>query len=291
VKRIVQIGIGLPGTIPDVSGPDILAWARRADEGPFSSLGIIDRLVYGNFEPLITLAAAAGATRRIRLMPSVLLAPLRSASILAKEAASLDALSGGRLTLGLGLGGRMDDYAAAGTSFTERGRRFDEQLATMKRVWAGEPVSEEIGAIGPPPVQKGGPPILIGGFGPAALRRVGRWGEGFIGTLVDPGTATHFYEQAMAGWQAAGRTGRPRFVMGLYYALGADAAERGGDYLRHYYAFDAPMAEMIAGSVLATPEAIGGAIKAYEEVGVDEIIFWPTIAALDQLERLAEIVG
>jgi alkanesulfonate monooxygenase SsuD/methylene tetrahydromethanopterin reductase-like flavin-dependent oxidoreductase (luciferase family) len=287
----MQIGIGLPGTIPEVSGAAILEWARRADVGPFSSLGIIDRLVYGNFEPLITLAAAAGATQRIRLMPSVLLGPLRSAAVLAKEAASLDALSGGRLTLGLGLGGRKDDYEAAGASFADRGRSFDEQLATMKRIWAGEPFSADIGPIGPPPVQAGGPPILIGGFGPTALRRVGRWGEGFIGTLVDPGTATHFYTQAVAGWETAGRTGRPRFVMGLYYALGADAAERGGTYLRHYYAFDAPMAEMIAESILASPEVIGGAIKAYEEVGVDEIIFWPTIAALDQLDRLAEIVG
>jgi alkanesulfonate monooxygenase SsuD/methylene tetrahydromethanopterin reductase-like flavin-dependent oxidoreductase (luciferase family) len=287
----LDIGIGLPGTIPGVAGPDILEWARRADDGPFSSLGIIDRLVYSNFEPLITLAAAAGATRRIRLMPSVLLAPLRSAALLAKEAASLDALCGGRLTLGLGIGGREVDYAAAGTPFADRGRRFDEQLATMKRVWAGEAVSAEIGPIGPPPAQPGGPPILIGGFGPAALRRVGRWADGFIGTIVDPATAKHFYDQAMAEWQALGRPDRPRFVMGLYYALGPDAADRGGTYLREYYAFDAPMAGMIAGSMLSTREAIAAAIHSYGDVGVDEIIFWPTIADVDQVPWLADAVG
>ena len=147
----MQIGIGLPATIPGVTAPEILAWARRADAGPFSSLGIIDRLVYGNFEPLITLAAVAGATQRIRLMPSVLLAPLRSAALLAKEAATLDALSGGRLTLGLGVGSRELDFHAAGTSFTDRGRLFDDHLATMKRVWAGEAMADEIGAIGPEP--------------------------------------------------------------------------------------------------------------------------------------------
>jgi alkanesulfonate monooxygenase SsuD/methylene tetrahydromethanopterin reductase-like flavin-dependent oxidoreductase (luciferase family) len=133
-QKEMQIGIGLPGTIAGVRGSDIIAWARRADAGPFSSLGIIDRLVYGNFEPLVTLAAAAGATERIRLMPSVRLAPLRPAALLAKEAASLDALSAGRLTLGLGIGGRRDDYQAVGVSCSSRGRRFDEQLATMKRI-------------------------------------------------------------------------------------------------------------------------------------------------------------
>jgi alkanesulfonate monooxygenase SsuD/methylene tetrahydromethanopterin reductase-like flavin-dependent oxidoreductase (luciferase family) len=285
------VGIGLPGTVPGTQGAEIVEWARRADGGPFSSLGIIDRVVYGNYEPLITLAVAAGATERIGLMPSVLLAPLRSAALLAKEAASLDALSGGRLTLGLGIGGREDDYQAVGMSFADRGRRFDEQLATMKRVWAGEPLSDDIGPIGPPPVQPGGPPLLIGGFGSAALRRVGRWGEGFIGTVVDPATAQQFYEQAVTAWHAAERPGRPRFAMGLYYAIGPNAAQQGGDYLRHYYAFDPPIAGMIAGSILATPQAITGAIQAYGDVGVDEVILCPTIAALDQVDRLAEVVG
>ena len=287
----MQVGVGLPGTIAGVNGADVIAWARRADAGPFSSLGIIDRLVYGNFEPLVTLAAAAGATQRIRLMPSVLLAPLRPATLLAKEAASLDALSGGRLTLGLGIGGRRDDYQAVGVAFGSRGRRFDEQLATMKRIWAGDAVSDDIGPIGPPPAQPGGPPLLIGGFGPAALRRVARWGDGFIGTVVDPATASQIYEQAAAAWRGADRPGKPRFVMGLYYALGPDAAERGSVYLRDYYAFEPAITGLMAGSILATPEAIGGAIQAYGDIGVDEIVFWPTIPELAQIDRLADLVA
>jgi alkanesulfonate monooxygenase SsuD/methylene tetrahydromethanopterin reductase-like flavin-dependent oxidoreductase (luciferase family) len=287
----VEIGIGLPATIPGATGPNILEWARQSDAGPFSSLSIIDRLVYSNYEPLITLAAVAGVTRRIRLMPSVLLAPFRPAAIIAKEAASLDALSGGRLTLGLGVGGREDDFLAAGASFNDRGRRFDQQLATMKRIWSGEPVSADIGPIGPPPVQPGGPPILIGGISPAAVRRVGRWGDGFFGTGADPATVRALYDVAEESWRDAGRPGSPRFVMGLYWALGPDAAERGGSYIRDYYAFLGPIAEMIAGSVLTTPAAIRGAIQAYGDVGVDEMALWPTIADLEQVDRLAEVVG
>ena len=287
----MQVGIGLPATIPGAKAPDVLEWARRADAGLFSSLSIIDRLVYGNYEPLITLAAVSGATQRIRLMPSVLLAPLRDAAVLAKQAASLDALSGGRLVLGLGVGGREDDFRAAGQSFHDRGRRFEQQLATMKRIWSGDALSTDTGPIGPQPAQAGGPPILIGGYSPAAVRRAGRWGDGFFGTGADPATVRQLYDLAEGAWREAGRSGTPRFVMGLYWALGPDAAERGGAYLRDYYAYFGPMADMIAGSILSTPEAIKGAIQAYGDVGVDEVALWPTIADPEQVDRLAQIVG
>ena len=133
----MKLGIGLPSTMPDVSGDLILEWARRADAGGFSSLGIIDRLLYTNYESLVTLAAAAGATARIRLMTMILIAPLRQPAMLAKQAATLDAISGGRLTLGLGLGAREDDYRAAGVPFDHRGRRLEEQLGAIKRIWKG----------------------------------------------------------------------------------------------------------------------------------------------------------
>jgi alkanesulfonate monooxygenase SsuD/methylene tetrahydromethanopterin reductase-like flavin-dependent oxidoreductase (luciferase family) len=287
----MDIGIGLPATIPWTRGSLILDWARRADSGPFSSLGILDRLVYPNYEPLITLAAAAAVTDRVRLMTTVLISPLRGAGVLAKQAATIDALSGGRLTLGIGVGSREDDFKAAPASFHDRAREFEEQLELMRRVWSGQPASEEIGLIGPSPARQGGPELLIGGYSPPAIRRVGRWGDGFIsGGIPDPDQVRQMFDLAEESWKEEGREGKPRFVACFYYALGPNA-ERGGDYIRNYYSYFGPAADDMARSIPSSPEAIEGLIQGLEEVGADEVICWPTVAELDQVDRLAELVG
>ncbi len=171
----MSVGLGLPIGDP----AQLLSWARRAEATPFTTVALLDRLVFGNPEPLITLATLAGATSRIRLQTEVLLAPLHRTTLLAKQAATLDLLSGSRFTLGIGIGGRDDDYLAAGVDLRTRGRRLDRQLATMRRIWSGEPLSEDIGPIGPAPARPGGPEVLFGGFVPAVMERVARWGTAF----------------------------------------------------------------------------------------------------------------
>ena len=287
----MEIGIGLPATIPGVEPRLILEWAKRADAGPFSSLSVLDRVVYPNFEPLVALTAAAAVTERIGLMTTVLLAPLRNTGLLAKQAASLDALSGGRLTLGLGIGGREDDFRAAPAPFQDRAQRFEEQLATMKRIWSGQPLAEDLGPVGPPPARAGGPRLLLGGYVPAAIQRVGTWADGFItGGVADPGQARQLYEIAETSWQAAGRPGRPRFVGSLYFALGADAQEGVRSYILDYYGYFGPAAEEMAETFPASPEAVTEKIRTFGDVGADELVFWPCVADLEQLERLADLV-
>lgn len=287
----MKIGIGLPAWIPGVSGALVLDWARAADAGPFSSLGLIDRVAYANYEPLIALAAVAGATRRIRLATTVLLTPLRETTLLAKQAASLDALSGGRLTLGLGIGAREDDFVATSSTFRNRGKRFDQQLDVLQRVWTGQALSAEIGAVGPSPAQVGGPEVLLGGYSPAAVRRLARWGHGFMAGGGDPHGANQFFRLAETTWQEAGRAGQPRLVGCGYFALGEDAAERGAAPLRAYYSFAPERAQRISSALPSSPERIRALVQAYQDIGTDELILWPAIPELDQIARLADVIG
>ena len=203
----MDIGIGLPNTVPGTEGRRLINWAKNAEGAGFSTLGTIGRLVYPNYEELVALSAAAAVTSRIRLTTSVLLAPLYSnTALFAKQAASLDRLSGGRLVLGLGLGGRDDDFTASALPTTGKGRRMDQQLTEMKRIWSGERYGYA-GAIGPEPVRRGGPELILGGAAEASFRRVALLGDGWI---MGGGTPDMF-AQAAAGvdkaWQEAAATG------------------------------------------------------------------------------------
>ena len=287
----MQIGIGLPGTIPGTKGEQIIEWARRADAGPFSSLASLDRLVYRNYESLIMLAAAAAVTQRVRLMTTVLIAPLHNPAIFAKQAASIDALSQGRLTLGLGVGAREDDYRAAGVDFHTRGRQLNAQLKLMKQVWSGEPLSADTGPIVPAPVRSSGPELLIGGYSPGAIRRMARWGNGYIaGSGAGPAQIQEMLPRITEAWQAANRPGKPRVVAAFYCALESGGAGRAGAYIRDYYGFLGPRAEAMVNALPLTAEAIRDKIRLYAAAAVDELILWPCLPDPDQVDGLAEIV-
>ena len=287
----MDIGIGLPSTVPDTEGRTLVDWARAAEEAGFSTLGTIGRLVYPNYDELIALSAAAAVTGRIRLTTSVLLAPLYSnAALLAKQVASLDRLSGGRLVLGLGLGGRDDDFSASGLSMDGRGGRLEEQIAMMKRVWSGEEFGYA-GGIGPEPARPGGPEIIVGGATEASFRRVARIADGWI---MGGGTPDMFAQAATAvdqAWLEAGRPGRPRKLTLAYYALGPDARAQADRYLHGYYGWLGDIANMIAAGAAVSGEMVRSYAKAFEASGCDEVIFVPTASRLDQVRLLASAVA
>ena len=280
----MEVGIGLPNTLKGATGDLMLDWARRADAGPFASLGVFDRLSYDSYDPLITLAAAAGATARIRLVTMIITGPLRNDALLAKEVASLDALSGGRLTLGIALGARKEDYDVAGIEYTTRGRRLSEQLAALRATWEDE-------TFGPHPVQPGGPEIVVGGLNDSAYARAARYADGYVHGGGPPRAFAAAATKARAAWVDAGRPGQPRLWAQGYYALGEEAAEAGRAYMLDYYAFTGPFAERIAAGLLTTPQAIVQFVRGYAEAGCDHLVLFPTVAKIEQLERLTEVVG
>jgi alkanesulfonate monooxygenase SsuD/methylene tetrahydromethanopterin reductase-like flavin-dependent oxidoreductase (luciferase family) len=196
-RRTVDVGIGLPNAVPGTSGARLIEWARRADGRGFSSLGTIDRVVYDNYEVLTALAAAAAVTERIGLCTSVLLGPLRENPVeLAKQALSVHALSAGRLTLGIGLGGRDDDYEVSGLDTKGRGKRLDEMLERMREIWAG-------GEVGPR--LEGAPEVVVGGSVDASFARAARFGDGWIAGGSPPDQYAEMAAKAKAAWAEAGR--------------------------------------------------------------------------------------
>ncbi|MGW3989494.1 LLM class flavin-dependent oxidoreductase [Streptomyces sp. NPDC004830] len=279
----MNVGIGLP--IGDPAA--LLSWARRAEAGPFSTLGLLDRLVYDNPEPLVALAVLAGATSRIRVQTEVLLAPLRDTALLAKQAATLDRMTGGRLVLGLGVGGRDDDHQVAGVPLSTRGRRLDGQMELMRRLWSGQAHGDGAGPIGPLPARPGGPEILFGGFRPAAIERVARWGDGFL-AAAPPTWAGDLFDTARAFWREYGRDGEPRLVAQVNVALGPDhVVDEARAAMHAYYAFTGRADHMVAG-LLTTPGGVREAVTAFAGLGADEVLLYCYGTDPDQVDRLVD---
>lgn len=280
----MRVGVGLPTGIPGTNGQLVIEWARRADAGPFSSLGVLDRLVYDSYEPLTVLAAAAAVTQRVLLATTIVIGPLHNNALLAKVAASIDALSEGRLVLGLAIGARKEDYDAAGIDYRTRGKRLTEQLATLRSLW-------EDGSLSPKMARARGPELLIGGLSDHGFARVARYADGYVHGGGPPKAFARAADKARAAWCDAGRPGRPQLWAQGYFALGSDDIEAAGArYLKNYYAFTGPFAERIAAGLLTTPQAIAQFMRGYEEAGCDELVLFPTVPDLAQLDEMAGIL-
>jgi alkanesulfonate monooxygenase SsuD/methylene tetrahydromethanopterin reductase-like flavin-dependent oxidoreductase (luciferase family) len=280
----MQVGVGLPSTIPGAKGQLIIEWACRADEGPFSSLGVLDRLVYDSYDPLISLAAVAGVTHRVKLATTIIIGPLHNNALLAKTAASLDALSGGRLVLGLAVGARKEDYDAAGADYRDRGKRLSEQLSTLRSIWDDK-------HFGPKTTRHRGPDLLVGGLSDQSYARMVRYTDGYVHGGGPPRAFARAAEKAFAAWRDAGRPGKPQLWAQGYFALGDDGVMKAGySYLKDYYAFTGPFAERIASGLLTSPQSVAQFIRGYQDVGCDELVLFPTVPDVAQLDRLADIL-
>jgi alkanesulfonate monooxygenase SsuD/methylene tetrahydromethanopterin reductase-like flavin-dependent oxidoreductase (luciferase family) len=275
----MNVGVGLPTTTPGTDGAMVLEWARRADAGPFSSLAVLDRVVYDCLDPFAALAAAAAVTARVRLATMIAIGPLRATALLAKQAASVHALSGRRLTLGLAIGARIEDYEAAGIDHRGRGGRLSEQLAYLR---GG--IDED--RVGP---AREGIELLVGGASGQAFSRMARYADGYAHGGGPPRAFAGAAARAHAAWRDLGRPGRPRLWGQGYFALGD--VERGNAYLRDYYAFTGPFAERVVAANLTSARAIKDFLRGYEEAGCDELVLFPTSADAAELDRLAEVVA
>ncbi len=278
----MDIGVALPSAVETASGRELTGWARSAEELGFSTLSVVDRLVWPGYEPLTALAAAAAVTERIRLATQVLLAAARAdVGVLAKQAASVHRLSHGRLSLGVAAGVRRDDYELTGTGFHDRGHRLDETLAALRRLWEAGAVTPEFD--GP------APEILIGGRSEAALTRMARFGDGTVVVGPPPAFAQRA-RRALEVWAEHGREGRPRLIVQTYFALGDDAREAARDHVGSYYAFAGPHVGRFVDATLTTEQAVREAVEGYRRAGCDELVLIPCTSRPEQLQLLAAVV-
>ncbi|MED7953431.1 LLM class flavin-dependent oxidoreductase [Kitasatospora sp. NPDC058201] len=277
----MKIGIAFPNTIPGASGRLQTEWAVRAEERGFSTVSATHRLRYPGHEPLPVLAAAAAVTSRIGLSTNILVAPLTTAEVLAKEAATVASLAEGRLVLGLGPGVRADDFEAADRDFGRRAQVFDGQLAELARLRG-----KEGAGILPGPV----PPVLVGGLSANAVRRAARWADGWTAPGLEPELVAPTVRQVEEEWAAVGREGMPRLVALSRYWLGADVAEEAAGFVRDYFGVLGDEAESFVEKTPRSPGRIREQIAELAAAGFDEIVFHPTAARLSQVDRLADAV-
>jgi alkanesulfonate monooxygenase SsuD/methylene tetrahydromethanopterin reductase-like flavin-dependent oxidoreductase (luciferase family) len=272
---VMRVGIGLPAAVPETDMTLIGRWAAEAERAGFASVGVIDRLIYDNLDPLTALAAAAAQTSRIELTTTVVNVCWRgNAVLLAKQLSSVDRLSGGRLTAGLGMGGWPADYEASDVPLAGRGALFDDSLAAMNRTWE---------ATGDRPT------ILIGGTVPASYARAAMdMSAGWVAPLFDLGMLKDGGAAVGRSWAEAGREAKPRIMTGRYFSLGADADETADEYIQHYYGadfFDPARAE-----TLTTIERIHAELRRLAKAGCDDVVLFPCSGDLEQVSLLAQAV-
>jgi alkanesulfonate monooxygenase SsuD/methylene tetrahydromethanopterin reductase-like flavin-dependent oxidoreductase (luciferase family) len=288
----------MPVMEPGLDATVLENWARAIDEGPFSSLCWGERIAFENPDNLTLLGALAAWTNRVRLLTTVIVPQLHDPVMLAKGLATGDMLCGGRLTVGIGVGGRHEDYHAVGADpATQTMRAMAECVAVMKRVWAGEKMTESVPPVGPSPVQAGGPPLFVGSMGPRTIRSAAAWADGLAGTTLDLDVAkqNELFDVARAAWAEAGKA-KPHLVTSFWFAFGSPKQARAQvhRHLRRYMNWipaeyvDA-MAPMTGWA--GSEKELLAVLRKFAAIGTDEVQLIPTSSDLDQLQRAADVAG
>jgi len=287
----------MPVMEPNLDAATLKAWARVIDDGPFSSLCWGERIAFDNPECLSLMGALAAWTDRVRLVTTVVVPQLHDSVMLAKALATGDMISGGRLTVGLGVGGRHEDYRAVGADpATRTMRAMADRVAVMKRVWAGEKITESVLPVGPPPFQAGGPQLLVGTMGPKTVRSAAGWADGLAGTTLDldVGNQNELFDVARAAWTEAGKP-EPHLATSFWFAIG-DGDEPRAQVHRHLRRYmnwiPAEYVDAMAPTTgwAGTDDELLEVLRRFEAIGADEVHLIPTSSNIDQPRRVAEVV-
>jgi alkanesulfonate monooxygenase SsuD/methylene tetrahydromethanopterin reductase-like flavin-dependent oxidoreductase (luciferase family) len=288
----------MPVMEPELDAATLKAWARVVDDGPFSSLCWGERIAFDNPDSLTLLGALAAWTDRVRLVTTVVVPQLHDPTMLAKALATGDMLSGGRLTVGLGVGGREEDYRAVGADpATQTIRGMADSVGVMKRIWAGEKVTDSVVPVGPRPRQSGGPQLLVGTMGPKTVRSASAWADGLAGTTLDLDVdkQNELFDVARASWAETDKP-KPHLATSFWFALG-DGDEPRSQIHRHLRRYMNWIAPQYVDAMAPTTGWAGNdhelldVLGKFDAIGTDELYLIPTSANLDEVRRVADVVN
>ena len=287
----------MPVMEPDLDARLLRQWARAVDDGPFSSLCWGERIAFGNPEAITLLGALAAWTDRVPLVTTVVVPQLHDPVLLAKSLATGDLLCGGRLTVGVGVGGRHEDYRAVGADpSTQTMAEMARRVEVMKRIWAGERLTDSVLPVGPAPVQRCGPRLLVGTVGPRTLRSAASWADGLAGITLDLDAARQgeLFDVGRTAWAAAGKP-PPHLATSFWFALGdsVQARARVHRHLRHYMNWiPADIVDAMAPvtGFAGTEDQLAAVLRSFAAIGTDEVHLIPTSSDIDQLRRVCDII-
>lgn len=291
----MDIGINLPVMVPGLDRDTVRAWCRSVDALPYCCLAAGERYHFPNPELTVTLSMAAAWTERVPILYNVLVLPLHHEVLAAKQIATLDVLSGGRVRVGLGVGAREEDFVGLGVPMHgQRLAEIERKVERMKRLWAGEKAFDKaLGPLEPAPLSRPAPELLAGALLPGAIRRAARWADGILGFsfgMAEPELQAQF-EAARAAWKEAGRPRPPRLVTGCWVALGDDGPAQMASYLRRYLNFFGDAVEYMIPTVPTTSaEGLLEALARARDLGADEVVLAPTTKDPDEPRRIADLV-
>ncbi len=288
----------MPVMEPGLDAAILKTWATAIDEGPFAAACFGERIAFDNPETLTLMGALAAWTDRVRLVTTVIVPQLHDPVMLAKALATGDMLCGGRLTVGLGVGGRHEDYAAVGANpATQTMRGMAQRVAVMKRVWAGEKVTDSVCPVGPPPSQDDGPCLLVGTMGPKTVRSAAVWADGLAGTTLDldVDAVNALYDVARHSWAEAGKP-PPLLTTSFWFALGNHDAARDQmhRHLRRYMNWiPAEYVDAMAASTgfAGSQDELLSTLRGFAGIGADEDHLIPTSTDVGQLRAVADVVA
>ena len=287
----MKIGMTLPVMEPDLSRQDLEDWTLRVDAGPWSHIALGERILFPNPEFISTLSAVAAWTKRVEIIATISVLTMHNPILSAKQFATIDMISEGRFTLGVGVGGREEDYNAIGSTWSDRRwATLSDRVKTMQSVWS----KEYHPSLGPTPFSMNGPQILAGAVGPKAMEMSANFADGLAGFSfnADIEEIKDSFNRVQTAFKEKNKS--PRLVTSFWFGLGESARPDIQIHLERYLSW---MGDDLARDLAKTAGFSGSQsdlndfLLLVKAAGATDVILVPTSKNIEQLILAEEVIA